>query len=123
PGILKGALTVSASKITDEMAIVAAKSIAAFAEERAIGITPENIVPTMEDLDLFPRVAADVAMQAEKDGVARTKKSWQEVYDIAKFDIQESQKLFELMLNSNLIKKPSQEMLNAAVATAIAKVK
>ncbi|MCK5835556.1 MAG: NADP-dependent malic enzyme [Lentisphaeria bacterium] len=117
PGILKGALTVSASKITDEMAIVAAKSIANFAEDR--GIDPNNIVPTMEELDLFPRVAADVAMQAEKDGVARAPKSWQTVYDITQKDITDTKTLFDFMQNSGLIEQPPQAMINDAVEVTI----
>ncbi len=123
PGLLKGALTVSASKITDAMAIVAAESIAAFAEQREQGITPDNIVPTMEDIDLFPNVAADVAVQAEKDGVARNIKSRQEVYDIAKKDIQDTQKLYEMMQGNGLIAPPPAEMLDDAIKAAIAQVR
>ncbi len=121
PGILKGALTVSASKITDEMAIEAARSIAKFAEER--GIAPDDIVPTMEDLDLFPRVAADVAVQAEKDGVARINKSWQEVYDIAKADIEETQRIFESLMASGAIAQPPQELISEAVEVAVKAVR
>ena len=45
PGILKGALLVKASKITDNMAIAAAYSVAKTAEKR--GINPDNIMPKM----------------------------------------------------------------------------
>jgi len=69
PGILKGTLIVKASKITDNMAIAAAYSIATTAEKR--GITPENIVPLMSEWELFPAEARDVAVQAMADGVAR----------------------------------------------------
>lgn len=121
PGLLKGALTVYASKITDAMAIEAARSIAKFAEDR--GITPDNIVPTMEDLDLFPRVAADVAVQAAKDGVARIEKTWEEVYDIAKADIAETQQIFESLMTSGAIKQPPASMINEAVKVAIKAVR
>jgi len=69
PGILKGALMVRSKKITDNMAIAAAHSLADYAERR--GINPENIVPTMDEADVFPVESADVAMQAIADGVAR----------------------------------------------------
>lgn len=121
PGLLKGAMTVYASKITDMMAIEAARSIAKFAEDR--GITPDNIVPTMEDLDLFPRVAADVAMQAEKDGVARIEKSWDEVYNIAKADIAETQQVFEALMSSGTIKQPPAQLIHEAVEVAVKAVR
>jgi len=47
PGILKGALMVRARKITDNMAIAAAHSLAGYAEKR--GINVENIVPNMQE--------------------------------------------------------------------------
>ncbi|HMA62799.1 MAG TPA: NADP-dependent malic enzyme, partial [bacterium] len=65
PGILKGALMVRSRKITDNMAIAAAHSLADYAEKRGIG--PDNIVPTMDEADVFPHEAADVAMQAIED--------------------------------------------------------
>ncbi|HNV52999.1 MAG TPA: NADP-dependent malic enzyme, partial [Tenuifilaceae bacterium] len=91
PGILKGALMVRASKITDAMAIAAAHSLANYAEKR--GITIDNIVPTMDEADVFPVEAADVAMQAIKDGVARTKMTWDEAYQMAKKDIEYSRSM------------------------------
>jgi malate dehydrogenase (oxaloacetate-decarboxylating) len=60
---------VRARKITDEMAIAAAHAVANFAEKR--GINPDYIMPTMEETEVFAREAADVAVQAIKDGVAR----------------------------------------------------
>ena len=62
PGILKGALLVRARKITDEMAIAAAYSVANFAQKK--GISPDYIMPTMEETEVFAMEAADVAMQA-----------------------------------------------------------
>ncbi|HLP58702.1 MAG TPA: NADP-dependent malic enzyme, partial [Candidatus Deferrimicrobium sp.] len=51
PGILKGALMVRARKITDEMAIAAAYSMANFAEKK--GIHPDHIMPTMDETGVF----------------------------------------------------------------------
>ena len=70
PGLLRGALMVRAKKITDAMAITAAKALAEFSKNK--GINPEKIIVTMNDIDVFSHIAASVAMQAIEDGVART---------------------------------------------------
>jgi malate dehydrogenase (oxaloacetate-decarboxylating) len=117
PGILKGALLVRARKITDNMAIAAAHSLADYAEKR--GINTENIVPTMDEADVFPIEAADVAMQAIKDGVARIEISWQEAYDKAKTDIGYSRSMTESLTKNGFIKTPGLEMLQSALDRAI----
>lgn len=120
PGILKGALLVRASKITDNMAIAAAKSLANFAEKR--GINPDNILPTMEEAGVFPNEAADVATQAIADGVARITMSWDEAYNRAKEDINYSRNLTNLLMESGFIKKPPQSLIDEALEYAIKEV-
>ncbi len=117
PGILKGALLVRAKKITDNMAIAAAHSLADYAEKR--GISPENIVPTMDEADVFPIEAADVAVQAVKDGVARIEISWQEAYDKAKSDIEYSRSLTDSLTKNGFIKQPDGSILQEALDKAI----
>ena len=109
PSILKGTLLVSASKITDAMAICAAHSIADYAANK--GICPERIMPNMLDDELFPHVAADVAMQAIKDGVARVNRTWEEVFTIAKQDIENAKKSIQLLQQEGLIKAFPQEKI------------
>lgn len=101
PSILKGTLLVSSRKITDSMAICAAHSIADFAKKR--GISPDNIIPNMLESELFPHVAADVAMQAINDRVARVEKTWHEVYQEAKEEIQRAQAITNLLQEKELI--------------------
>ncbi len=120
PGILKGALMVRAKKITDTMAIAAAHSLADFAEKR--GINTENIVPNMEEVGVFPEEAADVAMQAIKDGVARVIITREEAYNKAKADIDYSRSLTKMLVDKEFIKAPPQEMLNNALDWAIKQV-
>lgn len=120
PGILKGALLVRAKKITDNMAIAAAHSLASFAEKR--GINPENIISTMDEVGVFPYEASDVAMQAIKDGVARLNLTWEEVYKKAEHDILEARQMSEKMCTCNLIHEPPQEMLDNALEWAISQV-
>jgi malate dehydrogenase (oxaloacetate-decarboxylating) len=117
PGILKGALMVRSRKITDEMAIAAANSLADYAEER--GINPENIVPTMDEADVFPYEAADVAMQAIEDGVARIELSRDEVYQWAKKDIEYSRGIVDALTDKGFIKEPPQSLLQEALDWAV----
>jgi malate dehydrogenase (oxaloacetate-decarboxylating) len=120
PSILKGVLLVSARRITDTMAICAAHSIADFAEKR--GIHPDNIIPTMMESDLFPRVAADVAMQAVKEGLALNPKSWEEVYQAAKNDIEETHRISQLLYEKGFVKPLDDAMLNQALDWVINEV-
>ncbi|MBI9037084.1 MAG: NADP-dependent malic enzyme [Bacteroidales bacterium] len=120
PGILKGALMVRARKITDNMAIAAAHSLADYAEKRGIG--PNNIVPTMDDADVFPVESADVAMQAIKDGVARIKMTWEEAHEIAKNDIKYSRDMTKKLTDEGYIKSPPKDMLQEALDWAINEV-
>jgi malate dehydrogenase (oxaloacetate-decarboxylating) len=121
PGILKGALLVRARKITDGMAIRCAHSIADFSEKR--GINPDNIIATMEETDVFAQEAADVAEQAVKEGVARVKLSWDEVYRRAKGDIAAARSTVEDLMGRGHIKEPPAELLEAALAKAVEAVR
>jgi malate dehydrogenase (oxaloacetate-decarboxylating) len=121
PGILKGALMVRAKKVTDNMAIAAAHSLANYAEKR--GINPENIVPTMDEAGVFAVEAADVAMQAIKDGVARVNMTWQEAFDKADTDIKYSRNMTKSLMDTGFIETPPDDMLQEAISWAIDKVK
>ena len=120
PSILKGTLLVSASKITDTMAIRAAHAIADFAERR--GIAPHNIMPHMLEKELFPYVAAEVAMQAITDGVARKIKSRENVYHEAKDDIEKTQQLLDLLKNNQYIKEFPQERIKEIIKEICKKI-
>ena len=120
PGILKGALLVKARKITDNMAIAAAHSLADYAEKR--GINPENIVPNMEEAAVFPHESADVAMQAIKDGVARIQLTRDEVFAKAKHDIDYSRSMTKALMDQGFIKAPPIEMIKATLEWAVAQV-
>jgi len=116
PGILKGALLVRARKITDNMAIRAARSLASFAENK--GLSPEYIIPTMEEADVFPQEARDVAMQAVQDGVATSFLKAEQVYEKARVDIEYSRRLLEGMVADGFVRPPPQSMLDEAMAWA-----
>ncbi len=120
PGILKGALMVRAKKITDNMAIAAAHSLADYAEKRGISI--EDIVPNMNEAEVFPQEAADVAMQAIKDGVARVIITREEAFNKAKADIEHSRSMVNKLTNEGFINEPPQQMLDESLAWAIEQV-
>ncbi|MDR3122215.1 MAG: NADP-dependent malic enzyme [Treponema sp.] len=121
PGILKGALLARARKITDGMAIRCAHSLADFSEKR--GITPDNIIATMDETEVFAVEAADVAQQAVAEGVARAALSWDEVYNRAKADIAAARSLADDMQKQGHIKEIPGEIMEAALQEAIAAVK
>jgi malate dehydrogenase (oxaloacetate-decarboxylating) len=117
PGILKGALLVRARKITDRMAIRCARSIAAFSENR--GITPDNIIAKMDETEVFAGEAADVAMAAIEEGVARVNLTRDEVYQKTRADIAASRALVEDMHRLGHIQEPPPELLEKALTDAI----
>jgi malate dehydrogenase (oxaloacetate-decarboxylating) len=103
------------------MAICCAHSIAEFSQKR--GISPDNIVASMEETDVFAREAADVAQQAIKEGVARLQLSWDEVYNKAKADIAAARGLVEDMKKLGHVTEPPAEILEAALAKALEAVR
>ncbi len=121
PGILKGALMVRARKITDEMAIVAARSLAAFAEKK--GLKPDRIMPTMEETEVFAEEAADVAMEAVRNGVARNALDRKTVYRNALADIREARRTMKLLQRERVIRAPDRKMLERALEKAVRAVR
>ncbi|MGA1873767.1 MAG: NAD(P)-dependent malic enzyme [Thermoplasmatota archaeon] len=81
PGIFRGTLDVRATTITDSMCIAAARELAKVAEDK--GLSPEYIIPNMEEWEVFPREAAAVGVQAVKDGVARMERSFDDLLESA----------------------------------------
>jgi len=69
PAVFRGALDSRSKTITDTMVIAAAQELAKFAQEK--GLREDYIIPTMEEWEAYPRVAAALAEQAVKEGVAR----------------------------------------------------
>ncbi len=120
PGILKAALMVRARKITDEMAIAAANSLADFAANR--GISPDDIIPKMDEVNIFPHEAANVAVEAVKSGISRKALTYAEAYQLAKRDIEYSRSLLRAMIDDGFIQTPSDEILQETLDWAIRQV-
>lgn len=109
PGILKGVLLCGATKITDTMALAAAKAIAKRAQDTLLN--EHHILPDSTDLEVYPLQAAAVAAQAKKEGLAKIKISAKQVYAQVKQEILMRQKVNQSLIKSGFIKKPSQKML------------
>ncbi len=118
PGILKGALLVRAKKITDAMAIAAARTIAGFAERQ--GLAPDRIMPRMTDEAVFSETAAEVARQAAADGVARRVVTPERVRERAAGDIADAHRALEMLMTSGLIAPPPEAMVQRCLAVALA---
>jgi malate dehydrogenase (oxaloacetate-decarboxylating) len=104
PGIFRGTLDVRASTITDEMHIAAAYSIARTAEE--IGIREDYLVPTMDETSVFVNEAVAVAEMAMSQGVARLKRTRQELRETAEELINSSRAKTKLMMEKGYIREP-----------------
>jgi len=107
PAIFRGVLDVKAKTITDDMCIAAAQELAKFAEER--GIHEKDILPRMEEWEVFPREAVACALKSIEQGVARVKPSRQELYQRASAIIQNARQSTELLMKRDLIKPPPPE--------------
>ena len=93
PGILKGTLLTRAKKITDNMAIAAAKALADFLS--ADYLSPEYILPLMTDSEVYAHVSEAVAQQAIKERVHRINFLPGEVREIALKQILATRSLIE----------------------------
>jgi len=102
PAVFRGALDSRSKTITDTMVIQAAKELSAFAEEK--GLSETHILPTMEEWEVYPRVAAALAEQAVKEGVARRLATKSQFYEEAKEIIIKSRTAVEVAMNAGVIK-------------------
>ncbi len=107
PGIFRGVLDVKAKTITDDMCIAAAQELARYAEER--GIHEKDILPRMEEWEVFPREAVACALKSIEQGVARVKPSRQELYERASAIIRNARESTEQLMKHGLIKPPPSE--------------
>ena len=69
PGIFRGTLDVAATTISDQMCIAAATELAKCAEDK--GLSPDYIIPKMDERDVFTREAVAVGLKAIEQGYAR----------------------------------------------------
>jgi malate dehydrogenase (oxaloacetate-decarboxylating) len=76
----------------------------------------------MDEAGVFPHEAADVAMQAIKEGLARVEMSREGAFAKAEDDITHARELVKLLIDEHFIKQPPQEMLQEALEWTIREV-
>jgi len=111
PAIFRGVLDVRAKTVTDDMCIAAAQELALYAEER--GMHEEDILPRMEEWEVFPREAVACALKSIDDGLARVKPSKKELHEKAVAIITNARKSLDALMKQGLIKPrpPEDELL------------
>ena len=77
----------------------------------------------MDEVELFAEEAADVAMEAIKNGVARIILTRDEVYTRTLADIREARAVMDLLMEKNFIKKPDIKLIENAAKKAIDSVR
>ena len=78
-----------------------------FAQER--GISEKDILPRMDEWEVFPREAVACALKSIEQGVARVKPSRQECTSEHPAIIQNARQSTELLMKHGLIKPPPDE--------------
>jgi len=104
PGIFRGTLDVRAKTITDEMCLAAARELARIAEDQ--GLREDYIVPTMEQEDVFSREAVAVGVKAIDQGIARVKRSRQELLERAREIIHRARSEAHYLMDGGFIRPP-----------------
>ncbi len=107
PAIFRGVLDVKARTVTDDMCIAAASELARFAEER--GMHEKDILPRMEEWEVFPREAVACAIKSMEQGLARVKLSRQELHERASTIIANARGSTRLLMERGFIKPPPSE--------------
>jgi malate dehydrogenase (oxaloacetate-decarboxylating) len=105
PAIFRGTLDVRARTITDQMAQAAAYELASFVRER--GIHEDDIVPRMDEWEVYPRVAVATALKAMEQGIAQVRKSPDELKAHARQVIRAAQHATQMLMREGFI--PSVE--------------
>ncbi len=103
PAIFRGVLDVGARTITDKMCIVAANSLAKYAEER--GISEDDICPRMNEQGAYIREAVDIGMEAQKEGIATIKISREELRQKVEPLIKSAKEQVDALVKAGLIAK------------------
>jgi malate dehydrogenase (oxaloacetate-decarboxylating) len=106
PGIFRGILDVRARTVTDEIAIAAARELASYARER--GIRDDDILPRMDEWEVFPRVAVATALKAQEQGVARLSPSREQLYAAATQKIRAARDATQCLMREGLIPPPPE---------------
>ncbi len=100
PAVFRGVLDARARSIPDEIVLAAARELALHARDR--GLSAEHLLPTMEEVEVFPHVAAAVGEASVKLGIARRALSRDEFYARARALMDRSERLVRALARARL---------------------
>ncbi len=100
PAVFRGVLDARSKGVNFKVMVTASEEVAAYVENP----TADHIVPSMQDLDLFPKVAAAVAYTTVQEKLARKTDSRQGFYRTAKEIIDTNRQRYSKLLDSGMIK-------------------
>jgi malate dehydrogenase (oxaloacetate-decarboxylating) len=109
PCVFRGVLDARARSIPDEVVIAAAQELARCTATK--GITDQHLLPTMDEREVFPHVAAAVAETAVRLGIARVRASREEFYEQARRLMARPAALTEVLQKSGLVEPMPDEPL------------
>jgi len=101
PAVFRGVLDARARSIPDEIVLAAARELARHAADR--GLSVEHLLPTMQETEVFPHVAAAVADAAVRQGIARRKLGHDEFLQRAVTLMARSRRLVQALQRSHLV--------------------
>lgn len=107
PAIFRGVLDVRATKITNEMCLAAAFELAKVAEDK--GLSANYIIPKMDEWEVFIREAVVVGLKAMEQGVARVKRSRDELEDMSRSTIKNARDTVHALMDKKLIPPPPKD--------------
>jgi len=107
PGIFRGTLDVRARTISDGMCFAAADALLRCGEA---GAGPDKLLPSMEDWEIVPHIAASVGIRAQEEGLARIAMSYEELYQKADFLVRRSRNMTHAMMEQGFIEKLPPEL-------------
>jgi malate dehydrogenase (oxaloacetate-decarboxylating) len=108
PGVFRGVLDVRASTITDSMCITAALGLASCIADNKI--RSDKILPSMDDWEIFPKIAAAIGVKAIEEKIANKKLSYDEIFNNAKMIIKRSRAITKTMMEKGYIKSAEDKI-------------
>ena len=100
PAVFRGILDARARSIPDDVVLAAARELARGAARK--GLTDQHLLPTMEEPEVFPEVAAAVGDTAVRLGIARRKLSHDEFLERARTMMGRSARLVRALVRAGL---------------------
>ena len=87
--------------------VTAAQTIADLGVE--IGLTPDNLLPTMDNVEVFVRQAVEVGLKAIELGIAKKKYTREELRAKVEKSIYRARNVTQLLMDNDFIPAPPAE--------------